>query len=369
MHKKKILLFIKLPPPITGATLMNTYVAESKIISQNFITKLIATSYKQKIEDVRILSFRKMHTFFNLHFRLLQNLVRFKPDFVYIQISPLGLAFFRDCTFIIVIKLLRIHIVYHLHGKGIKTVAERNLLQRRIYKWAFKNSSIICLSDNLTYDIESVYAGKPYIVNNGIPLAQQQSKSNKPLLKSKINILFLSNLIVSKGIMVFLNAISELSNESKDILSISIVGKEAEISAFTLVNEIKQRNLQHFVQYLGPKYDQEKETILRNMDILVYPTLNDAWPLVILEAMQFGLPVIASKEGAITEILDDGVTGLLVDKNNSSQITRALEILINNPELRLRMSEFGQNEFFEKYTLTHFENNLMEVFSSILKKI
>lgn len=365
---KKILLFIKLPPPTTGATTINSFIAQSKIISKNFNIKIIKASYKQKIENGRVISIKKIGIVIKLHLKLFHLLLNFKPKFVYFQLSPLGVAFLRDCTFILLIKVFRIHIVYHLHGKGIKAAAERNVLKRLLYKWAFKNCSLICLSQSLACDIDIVYKGIPYIINNGVPIAQVQVHGIKPFNK-KLNVLFFSNLILSKGIIVFLNGISLLSDKYKNTITVLIIGQEAEMTEALLIREIKERNLEKCVQYLGPKYGQEKEALLNGIDILIYPTLNDAFPLVILEAMQFGICVIASKEGAITEIIDDGITGILVDKNRADQIRDAIERLIDNPELRAKISSKCQYTYCQKYTLKHFENSLSTIFHDILNNI
>jgi hypothetical protein len=115
--KNKILLFLKLPPPLTGATIMNSYVSNSKTIANNFNNRLIPISFKDRIEDVRVLSIRKIITIINLYFKLIKSLLIFKPSLVYFQVSPTGIAFYRDCTFIFLIKIFGNHIVYHIHGK------------------------------------------------------------------------------------------------------------------------------------------------------------------------------------------------------------------------------------------------------------
>jgi len=366
--KSKILLFLKLPPPITGATLMNRYLYESKVLAEKFDIQVISICYKSKIEDTSIFSFRKIRTILILYFKLIKSLTKFNPQFVYFQISPLGVAFFRDCIYVFILKIFRIHIVYHIHGKGIKEYISGSKLKELIYKWAFKSSSVICLAESLTSDIFPIYLQQPFIVNNAIPLIKNFVYSRR-VNKYLVHILFLSNLIISKGIYVFLDAISLIDKKFSGLISASIVGSEVEISGIELNDEINKRNLNHCVKFMGPKYGNEKNEIYSNTDILIYPTCNDVWGLVILEAMQFGIPVIASKEGAIPEIVDDGVTGFLVDKHRPDQIAEKLEILINDPDLRRRMGETCRKKFLRKYTLETFESNMKKVFEDVLSKI
>jgi len=255
-----------------------------------------------------------------------------------------------------------------LHGKGIKEASERSVIMRRLYRWAFNGSSVICLSKSLEDDISLVYKGVPYTVNNGIPKLidsfERLSDNN-----ASINVLFLSNLLYSKGIIVFLDALSLLEESYRRKINVKIVGKEAELSWSMLNDEIVRRNIQNFVCFVGQKYGEEKLNIYHNTDILIYPTLNDAFPVVILEAMQFGIPVIASIEGAIPDIIEDGINGFLVEKNKPEQITSKLIQLIDNPDLRIDMGKNGKTKFLNNYTLEIFERNIQSVFESVFAKL
>lgn len=367
--KTRILLFIKLPPPLTGATLINSYVNNSKLLNDKYNIQTISISFKKTIEDVRIISFKKIIIVINLYLKLFISLIRFKPKLIYFQISPIGWAFYRDFIYVLIIKLFRKHIVFHLHGKGIKDACENSYFKKLIYKFAFRGSSIVCLSNMLANDINQVYAGTPYIVNNGIPIFSDILECAFHDEKNKIEVLFLSNLLYSKGILVFLDALSVLDTSSREKIQVKIVGNEAEISSTMLNKEIKKRGLQNFVVYIGPKYGEEKLNIYHNTDIFIYPTLNDAFPVVILEAMQFGIPVIASIEGAIPDIIDDSLNGFLVEKNNPEQISSKLMHLINNPDLRNDMGRNGRIKFLNNYTIDKFELNMSGVFKKIVDSI
>jgi glycosyltransferase involved in cell wall biosynthesis len=363
MLDKKILLFLKLPPPLTGATLINKFVAESSIIKSSFKTCLIYISYKQNIEDTGFFSITKVLKILSLYFILLFRIIQFNPQIVYFQISPLGLAFYRDCTYVLIMKLFRKHIVYHIHGKGIDKYIGTSNLKKLIYRWAFKNTSVICLSELLFFDIERIYDKKPYVVPNAIvPSRQTPAKISK---EKVFTILFLSNLIVSKGIIVFLDAMSVLKQNGIRFQA-KIVGKEVELSGTKLQRQIELHGISDCVFYEGAKYGIDKDAFIINADVLVYPTLEDVWGLVILEAMQFGIPVIASREGAIPEIVEHGVNGFIVGKSNPKEIATMIEKLIINPKLREQMGKAGREKFLANYTIDIFERNMKNVFEEIL---
>lgn len=237
-NNKRILFFIKLPPPITGATLMNKYVADSKILRSNYDLKIIAVSYNKsrlEMEKKSILKFIKVAGYM---YKLFASLLIRRPKVVYFQISPTGIAFYRDMLFISLIKTFRIKILYHLHGKGIKE-ASKNRINRLLYRYAFRNEDIIFLSKILVNDTEGVYNGKIHIVPNGIPVFNEELDGAHND-NSKIKILFLSNLIISKGILDFIEALSIIKHK-KISFEAKIVGAEADLKKKCLLKNKRKR--------------------------------------------------------------------------------------------------------------------------------
>lgn len=362
--KKRVLLLIKTPPPITGATLMNQQVYESKLIRKNFDVRAITISYAKSVSDLGKISFKKLKVFLKIVFNLNKELMFKRPDVVYFQLSPIGYVFYRDLIYITLIKIFRVKILFHLHGKGIKQMAE-NSLNYYCYRFSFRNSDIICLSDLLKYDIKNVFDGQIHIVNNGIPeMDKSKLKNNQSIKDETIKILFLSNLIKSKGILDFINAL-EILNKKSVLFNAIIVGGEGDISKKELHEILKKYHLEEIVEYLGPKYDEAKQEVYSMCDILVFPTKNDTWGNVILEAMQFAIPVVTTKEGSIPEIIDNGVNGFIVDKGAPNQIAERIEFLIKNTDKRINMGIAARDKYLKNYTISIFEANLSSVFHKV----
>ena len=100
----------------------------------------------------------------------------------------------------------------------------------------------------------------------------------------------------------------------------------------------------------------------KDADIFVFPTYyhNECFPLVILEAMEQGLPVISTNAGAIPDIIDNGNSGYTVEKSNPSSLASAIELLIKDPELCISMGKAGRKLFEEKFTEEVFEKKMKE---------
>ena len=109
------------------------------------------------------------------------------------------------------------------------------------------------------------------------------------------------------------------------------------------INEfIHNENLKDFITLTGSIYGKKKETLFTENDIFVFPTHDDAFPLVILEAMRAGLPIVSSDEGSIPEVVIDGVSGFIIDPKDIDMLTDRVLKLIKDPRLRIKMGNAGR---------------------------
>jgi glycosyltransferase involved in cell wall biosynthesis len=177
-----------------------------------------------------------------------------------------------------------------------------------------------------------------------------------------VNLLFLSNLIPSKGVLVLLEACAILEGQGVSFHCHFAGTETAEIRADIFADK---KN----ITYHGSANSEKKERLLQMAQIFVFPTFypKEAFPLVCLEAMQFSLPVIATSEGGIPDIVEPGKTGLLVERENAQDLACALRTLIENPAMRQAMGSAGRQAFEERYTLPKWEETLSEIFEKELR--
>lgn len=346
---------------------MNQVVVGSELINKAFSTHIIAVSFPKEFRDLGVISFRKFYLMGLYTFKLVKELIFFRPDLVYFTLSPANIALYRDVFYAAVIKLFRGNLLYHLHGKGIKENAAKSKLLHSIYKFAFKNSSIICLSELITDDVSDVYSGIPYAVNYGIQDVYDEYKNTDPeSSEKKVTILFLSNYVENKGIFDMIDALKLLSDEGYDFQA-RLVGSPGSISIDDLIDYVSKHSLSDKVVIAGPKYGAEKYQEYSRADFFVFPTHFESFGLVALEAMQFALPIIASKEGSLPVIIDDGQTGFLVPKRDINALKNKIKLLMEDNSLRLAMGKRGREKFLKKFTRDIFEKNMLDVFNHCVK--
>lgn len=366
-EKNKILCIVQLPPPVHGASIMNDNLVNGEIINKFFELIIVNQQFLKSIDKISKFSFEKLFKAFYYAYEIIKKIVTRKPDLVYMTFAPKGFALYRDLGYSFIVKMLGKNIVFHLHEKGIKASSKNSSLRKILLRTAFKNESIICLSEKLVNEIEDVFVKTPYIVPNGIKCYKPLKKKTDPSLNNIAQILFLSNYMLNKGILNLLDALEILKKEGYEY-NARLVGGPVDLSIDVLQNLINEKKLSGCVIATGPLFHDEKIIELQNADIFVLPSKNEAFPLVILEAMQFGLPVVSTIEGGITDMVIDGETGYLVHPEDTQKLAEKIGILLGNKKLRLKMGEKGTERFMKNYTLDRFETNMTDTFYKILKK-
>lgn len=363
INKRKILFLLHLPPPVHGSAVVGDFIKNSKLVNSTFDTFYIDLGTSNSIEKIGKSSIGKIFKYFKILISIVIRLIYSKPDLIYLAMTAKGLAFYKDFFVVILAKIFSVKLVIHFHNKGVSE-RSKNFIDNILYQITFKNTLVILLSKHLYFDIKKyVKKDDVFYCPNGIK--DIEIKKEKISNKSKIvKILFLSNLIKSKGVFVLLKALSILKTKSSSF-KCNFVGGVGDISEKGFRNKVNNLNLQNFVQYLGMKNGSKKLELFEKSDVFVHPTLNDCFPLVLIEASQFSLPLISTSEGGIPEIINDGVNGFLVPKNDEEKLAEKLLLLIDNKNLRIKLGNEAYKLYLSNYTLRIFEKKICQILNSI----
>jgi glycosyltransferase involved in cell wall biosynthesis len=364
---KRILFLLHLPPPVHGSSMVGQMIYESKEINLEFECSYINLLASHNVAETGRFSLKKLFDFIIIWFKTLFSVIFKRPDLVYFALTTTGMAFFRDVLLVALFKLFRLKQIYHLHNKGVINYQNRPLF-RFFYKFVFKDSEVILLSKLLYEDVKAfVPESRISICSNGIPdlftasVFDQLKKSRIELHKTP-EILFLSNLIESKGVYILLDACSILKKNQIDF-HCTFIGGEGDITASDFVERVKFLDLNEEVNYRGKKFGDEKVKAFSDADIFVFPTYysKECFPLVILEAMAAQLPVISTYEGGIPDIIDNGVDGFIVEQKNVQMLANLLQLLLTNLNLCKVMGKAGRDKFEKEFDIVIFEHKLTQI--------
>jgi len=160
-----------------------------------------------------------------------------------------------------------------------------------------------------------------------------------------------------KGVEVLLEAARAVKDAHFLILGDG--PKRAEWEALASAHGIGER-----VHWAG--YRTDVDALLAGCDLLVHPSLDDAFPTVLLEAMAAGLPVVASEVGGIPEIVVVGDTGLLVSPGDAAALARSINALLLDRAQLVRMGEVGREVATTRFSTGAWVGRLVGVYEDVL---
>lgn len=167
-----------------------------------------------------------------------------------------------------------------------------------------------------------------------------------------------------KGVDDLIEAVPTVLDRVPDARLI-LVGPDAGRRS-TTIRRIRELQLRDAVTLLGPRDDIP--AILRAGDVLVLPSHADPLPLVVLEAMEAGMPVVATQSGGAAEMVVDGETGLLVPVNNPARLGAALAEVLVDAQLRDAMSRNAEARFSERFSLATHGKAIWRVLQVVLQQ-
>lgn len=369
MQTKRILFILPLPPPVHGSAMVSQYIKDSKIINDTFDCDFVNLSTSRRMEEIGKKSIVKIFRFLSFYVIVLFKLLSKRYDLCYLAITCHGNGFLKDAPFVLLCKLFGRKVVIHQHNKGMSKEVDRPIY-RKLLPMVYKNTFVILLSWRLYPDIEKVVKREQVLIcPNGIP-NEFESEPHFERNNKIPRLLFLSNLIESKGVFVLLDACKILKDKGYSFICDFVGGETKEIDKERFRDEVVKRGLMNNVVYKGKLYGEDKRQIYSFSDIFVFPTYyeNETFGLVNLEAMKYKLPIISTREGAIPDVVIDGENGFLVNRQDSISLSEKIEELFCSGSLRKQMGEVGYMKFKEKFTLNAFENKLVECMKTIINQ-
>jgi len=371
--KRKILFVGPLPPPVHGVAVVMDSLVNSSLTSW-YQTKIldIADRWPGATKTIGRFSFSNaLQAVWNT-FRLFRLCFRFRPDVVYLFISQGRWGFLRDSLFIRIARLFKARIIANLGGAYFRKFYESQKpgRQKRIRRTLNRIDLIQVLGGRLKEIFKDlVPEEKVTVTPNGIDITHfagvAQQRRKRPPGK---NILYLSSMIVGKGVVDLVEAFAFVAQRHGDAV-LHLVGpwtrkKDPEI----IKSAIEKSIYKDRIRYHGTLMGDEKLEMFAKADVFVLPTYyrNEGQPVVLLEAMASGLPIITCERGAVTDMVVDKRGGYVVPPRSPREIANAIIKVFDSPELSSGFSEFNTARVEKMYSMEIFAGKNRDDIESVL---
>ncbi|MDX1781083.1 MAG: glycosyltransferase, partial [Thalassovita sp.] len=224
---------------------------------------------------------------------------------------------------------------FTLHGPDIFFEPIRWRLDEKIARASFTACiSDFCRSQGMSF-AERDHWARMHIVHCGVEPGRYAEAGNR----AGSRLLFVGRMAAVKGLPVLFEALEQVI-AARPNTRLTLIGDGPDREA--LEAEARQRGLAGHTDFLGYKSQAEVAEILQQVDALVLPSFAEGVPVVLMEAMAAGLPVVATQIAGIPELVDQGESGILVPSGDAVSLERAILQVLSDPGKAAEMGTKGR---------------------------
>ncbi len=347
---KSVVILAQVPPPYHGQAVMQSHLVSSSWLW--CVKKHVPLDFSDTIGDVGKFKISKLFKLLSVIASVFLERVRGPIDILfYPPCGPHRIPFWRDMAILLFVRMTARTTILQFHAGGFDRLPEKlSTLERWLAVKAYGNAdTAIVLLPSLANETEWVHPKRVIAVPNGIEDRCGVLPSRENLVP---NILFVGSLSEKKGILDILRACS-IMQKARVKFRFRIVGGFVSDAFNTQASVLREQlGLEGLVEFAGEKHGEEKWSEYRSADIFCFPSVeNENLPVVLLEAMQWGLPIVASRWRAIPDLVKQAENGLLCVPGDAIDLAAQLRTLIADPQLRLSSGKNGRTCYETHYSL------------------
>lgn len=276
--------------------------------------------------------------------RIIGRLVRSRPDLVYLHTAS-DASFWRKAIVAGIARIGRVPYIVHIHGGGFldfyrDSSAPTRFVARRMLRGA---AGVVTLTPSWAHEIEAI-AGRPTsTIPNPVrlPAAPADAGDRPPCVVT------LARLGAAKGTYVLVRAFAAIAGSHPDARLV-LAGDGSPVEALRVAREAGVADRVEVPGWVGPA---QRDALLARATVFALPSRVEGLPVSMLEAMAHGLPVVVSAVGGIPDVIDDGVTGVLIAHDDIAALTAALARLLDDPAAAAAMGAAAREAIDGTYDL------------------
>lgn len=356
----KMLLVAPLPPPYGG--IANWVLLLRERISADdsvHMTALLNTAPRSGKAIGRSLWERVVGQgvdMFRLRRELLRSIKQDKPDVIHMTTSG-SMAIVRDLFLMRAVEKYRIPVVYHLHFGRVPDMAASDNREWHLLQKAMRRATTVVTIDDRTYRTLTEYMPQQKLHN--IPNFFDMSTVLKRDVALRKEVVFIGWCIPTKGIEELLSAWERLHGMYPD-WTLRLVGPYDE----AYVQVLRERFQTEAVIFDGEKTHEEAMCLLEAASVFTLPSHTEGFPNVVLEAMAYAKPIVATDVGAIRQMLE-GDAGVVIPPKQIDALVSALGTLMDDEARRDALGRNARDRLEATYTVDVVFEQIKELWSDM----
>jgi glycosyltransferase involved in cell wall biosynthesis len=288
--------------------------------------------------------------------RAIPKLAVFRPHVLHVT-SSAGFASIKDLILFLFAKLFGVAGVIHYHT-SLLACQDVSGWQFRVARLAMGLATGVVVIDPLTYSVLRKYlpSTKLYKIPNMIDLDRidriqnERQQGVKKEIPTETRIFFAGRVTREKGVVELVEACCQLSE-----IDLSLIGRVDESFRAQLEQLAQRRERGKWLHFLGQVENDDACRHMLSSDIILLPSYFEGFPLVVLEGMALGKPVVASDVGAIAEMIDvqgKSPCGMCVPPKDTAALQGVLQLLLGQREKWEEMGQQGRKRVESLYSTT-----------------
>ncbi len=361
------------PPPYHGQSVLTQALFDSDLSPMRVVR--VEARFNREIGEVSAFQWRKIGELLRVITACLR--ARFRsgaPVLYYTPGSAKWVPFFKDALFLSVTRPFFRRILLHYHSGGLPDFLRHRWWTRALGRWVYgRKAWALALTDEVEVPDESFGAARKIVLPNGIKGVPEDAAIKPARIEGgrSYRLVFLGNLYQEKGILDALEAVLAAAGRigPERRLEFRVAGAEPDpLVSAAVAERVASLPGNVAVEVLGPIDSKAKWELLRWGDAMLFPSYygSENFPLVLLEAMACGLPILATRWRGIPAIVSDEETGRLVEVGDVQGLAGAIADLALDDSLQNRMGVATRQAFEAHYAWPTFLSRMKACFDEAL---
>jgi glycosyltransferase involved in cell wall biosynthesis len=315
----------------------------------------VRMNFSKELKSTGQFKFTKIWELFRVVAAIYWAKLRMRPEVLYYPVaSPNLLPVIRDIFILCTTRPLFRATAFHFHAGGLCEYSlSLNPVLRRLFQFAFARPDLVIrTAKGAAPDGPALHCRRELVVPNGMPDYAGKGIQRVAELGCRVNILFVAMLWEGKGLFVAIQAVQQLLAAGMDV-ELTCLGEWLSPEVQRRVEAMIEPKFRSHFKFPGVQTGDSKWEYYRRAHIFVFPSYVHAetFGLVLVEAMCFSLPIVATRWRGIPEVVEEGSCAILCEPKDVTGCRDALAQLVKDPFLRDKMGRKARERFLRYFTI------------------